>query len=382
MLCPRSTLRIVFAFTLVAFQLNLCSVAHGQGGTTPTRGSTTAKAQPAKESDQDYSQEAVVIEKLQTLFRFEKDGTGQREVRLRAKVQSDAGMQGFGQLVFPYSSGNERLEIENVSVYKPDGTVVTASASDVQDLTAPISREAPIYTDLRQKHVTVPGLRPGNVLEYHVIWHLHTPLAPNHFWLDHDFLDKNLIVLDEQLEVNLPQASVVKLKTAPGFEPAIKEQDGRRIYSWKHNNLKREDKDETEESAKKKRSDEEEPKPPQIQITTFQSWSEVGDWYANLERDRIVPDEKIRTKAEELVRGRLNDKDKIEALYLYVARNFRYVSLSLGQGRYQPHAARDVYGNQYGDCKDKHTLLSAMLIAADPIGGARLYVSAPFPARA
>ena len=42
-----------------------------------------------------------------------------------------------------------------------DRTVVTAQASAVQDLTAPISRDAPVYTDLRQKHVTVPGLRPG-----------------------------------------------------------------------------------------------------------------------------------------------------------------------------------------------------------------------------
>jgi hypothetical protein len=149
-------------------------------------------------------------------------------------------------------------------VYKPDGTVVTAAASDVQDLTAPISREAPIYTDLRQKHVTVPGLRPGNVLEYHVVWQVHTPLASNHFWLEHDFLGKNLIVLDEQLEVNIPIASVVKLKTEPGFEPAIKELDGRRTYSWKHNNLKREDKDEKEESSKKRRSDEEDPKPPRF----------------------------------------------------------------------------------------------------------------------
>jgi len=360
---PRSTRVIVFAFAFASCQLSLSGPARAQDP-PPPKSAATVKMQPAKEKDQDYSQEAFVIEKLLTQFRFEKDGTGQREVRLRARVQSEAGVQGFGQLIFPYTSGNEKLEIENVSVHKSDGTVVTAAASDVQDLTAPISREAPIYTDLRQKHVTVPGLRPGDVLEYHLIWQVHTPLAPNHFWLEHDFLGKNLIVLDEQLEVNIPIASVVKLKAEPGLDPAIKDQDGRRTYTWKHKNLQREDKDEKEERAKRKSSDEDEPKQPQIQITTFQNWAEVGDWYANLERDRIVPDDKIRAKVEELVRGRLNDKDKIEALYLYVARNFRYVSLSLGQGRYQPHAAKDVFANQYGDCKDKHTLLSAMLIAA------------------
>ena len=111
-------------------------------------------------------------------------------------------------------------------------------------------------------------------------------------------------------------------------------------------------------------------------MTTFQSWDEVGQWYAALERDRIVPDEKVRAKTEELIHGLTTDKAKIEALYEFVAKNFRYVSLSLGQGRYQPHAAGDVYANQYGDCKDKHTLLSSMLTAAGLHGSPALMNSA------
>ena len=55
--------------------------------------------------------------------------------------------------------------------------------------------------------------------------------------------------------------------------------------------------------------------------------------------------------------------DKIQALYDFVAKNFRYVSLSLGLSRYQPHASSDVLHNQYGDCKDKHTLLASLLEA-------------------
>jgi tetratricopeptide (TPR) repeat protein len=314
---------------------------------------------------QDYSQEAFVIEQVRTVYRYEKDGTGQRELFLRVKVQSDAGVERFGQLIFPYSSGNEKLDVDSVRVKKADGTVVTASANNVQDLSAPIAREAPIYTDLRQKHVTVPGLRPGDTLEYHAVWRIDTPLAQNHFWLEHNFATRNLIVLDDQLEVNIPRDGNVKLKTEKGFEPVIKDQDQRRIYSWKRANLKREDKEEREAREKKEaRDDDDDPKPPQVQMTTFQSWDEVGRWYAGLEKDRVVPDARIRAKAEELVRGRATDKEKIEALYQYVARNFRYVSLSLGQGRYQPHAATDVLANQYGDCKDKHTLLASMLNAA------------------
>ena len=39
------------------------------------------------------------------------------------------------------------------------------------------------------------------------------------------------------------------------------------------------------------------------------------------------------------------------------------MSLSFGVGRYQPHPAADVFSNRYGDCKDKTTLLEAMLEA-------------------
>ena len=327
-----------------------------------------AKATEATKQKPDYSQEAVVVEQLITAYRFESDGTGKRESTLRVKVQSDAGVERFGQLVFNYSSANEKLDMDYVRVRKADGSVVNAAATDIQDLTAPIAREAPVYTDLRQKHVTVPGLRPGDVLEYHMVWTLHTPLAQNHFWLEHYFVTRNLIVLDDELTVNIPAASKVKLKTEPGFDPTIKDENDRRVYFWKHSQLK----PESEEDEKEKEaaddddaeSDEAEEFHAHVQLTTFQSWEEVGQWYANLQKDRIVPDDRIKVKAEEVTHGLQSDKDKVLALYEFVAKNFRYVSLSLGQGRYQPHPAADILVNQYGDCKDKHTLLAAMLAAS------------------
>src|SRR5262245_62240452 len=45
----------------------------------------------------DYSQEAFVIEQMTTNYRFEKDGTGQRDMTVRVKVQSEAGLERFGQ---------------------------------------------------------------------------------------------------------------------------------------------------------------------------------------------------------------------------------------------------------------------------------------------
>jgi len=325
----------------------------------PQKPPATPPPKPA-EVKPDYSQEPFIIEQFQTLVQFESDGAGRREQKVRIRVQSEAGVQQLGQLVFGYNSANERLEIASVEVRKADGTVTLAAKDSIQDMTAPVARTAPVYTDYRQKHVTVPGLAPGETLSYHIVASIHTALAPGHFWFEHDFV-KDAIVLDEQLEVDVPRDRIVKLKTQPGAEPVVAEEGARRIYRWKSSYLRREDEDQGDAKPKKKAKKKYEF--PAVQLTTFQSWEEVGRWYAPLERARATPDTAIRAKAAELVRGRSTQAEKLRALYDYVARNFRYVSLSFGVGRYQPHAASDVLANQYGDCKDKHTLLEAMIEA-------------------
>ncbi len=314
---------------------------------------------PASEGH-DYSRESFVIEKMYSTYRFEPDGTGRKETIARIRVQSEAGVQQWGQLQEGYNSASERVEIPYVRVLKQDGSVVKASDDAVQDLSAPIEREAPVYTDYRQKHITVPGLRPGEVLEYDMVTVIHTPLAAGQFWADYEF-DKSNIELDETLDVDVPAGRTLKLKCKPGMDPKITEANGRRIYHWESKHLEREDDQQAKDKKKKKRRPDEDR--PDIQLTTFESWEQLGRWYASLEKDRRMPTPEVRTKAEELTKGLNTDLEKTEALYDYVAKNFRYVSLSLGLGRYQPHSASDVLKDQYGDCKDKHTLLASLLQA-------------------
>jgi len=52
-----------------------------------------------------------------------------------------------------------------VRVVKPDGTIVTTRTANVQDVTADVTREAPMYSDYREKHAPVKGLGAGDVLE-------------------------------------------------------------------------------------------------------------------------------------------------------------------------------------------------------------------------
>ena len=54
-----------------------------------------------------------------------------------------------------------------------------------------------------------------------------------------------------------------------------------------------------------------------------------------------------------------SDPEKSSALYDFVSTKYRYMSISLGIGRYKPHTAAEVLSNDYGDCKDKDTLFTA-----------------------
>src|SRR5579862_9207023 len=334
------------------------------GSKAGTADSSAAEAAAATAADKmhDYSEESYVVEKMHTTYRFETDGTGRKEVVARIRVQSEAGVQQWGQLQVGYNSANERVEIPYVRVLKKDGTVVKAGDDAVQDLSAPLEREAPVYTDYRQKHITVPGLRPGEVLEYDMVTVIHTPLAAGQFWAEYEF-DKSNIDLDETLEVDVPAGRTLKVKCKPGMDPKITEDNGRRIYHWSSSHLEREDDDKTKDKDKKKKKHHADDDRPDVQLTTFESWEQIGRWYASLEKDRRAPTTDVRAKAQELTKGLNTDLAKTEALYDFVAKNFRYVSLSLGVGRYQPHAATDVLHDQYGDCKDKHTLLASLLEA-------------------
>ena len=272
-----------------------------------------------------YLEESFVIEQMHSYYRFEADGTGRKETKARIRVQSEAGVQQWGQLQEGYNSANERVEIPYVRVLKEDGSVIKAPEDAVQDLTAPIEREAPVYTDYRQKHITVPGLRPGEILEYDMVTVIHTPLAAGQFWADYDF-DKSNISLDETVDVDVPVGRPLKVKCKPGMDPKITEENGRRIYHWSGSHLERDDDSAQAKEKDKKKKHRPDDDRPDIQLTTFASWEQVGRWYASLEKDRRVPSPEVRAKAQELTTGINGDLEKTEALYDFVAKNFRYVS--------------------------------------------------------
>ncbi len=298
---------------------------------------------------------------MSTKIAFENDGSFTREQTSRVRVQTDAGVQQWGLLSFPFQSATQTVEIDYVRVRKADGSILTTPPDNVQDLDSEITRGAPFYSDLREKHVAVKGLGNGDILEYQAHWHTTKPLIRGQFWFQYNFHHDG-IVLAERLEIKVPGERAVKVK-GPQATQTVTTEAGSRIFAWTYSKL---------QNAKEPESDQKKVTetalgrlpPPEVQISSFQSWEEVGRWYWNLQKERIEPTPAIRAKAAELTKGMTDDAAKLRSLYSFVSTRYRYIGIAFGIGRYQPHAADDVLSNNYGDCKDKHTLLASLLQAS------------------
>ncbi len=93
----------------------------------------------------------------------------------------------------------------------------------------------------------------------------------------------------------------------------------------------------------------------------FENWNDMGLWEAGLVRGRRESSPEIKQKVAELTASETSVLGKMRALGKFVQDDIRYVAIELGIGGWQPHAANDVFSHHFGDCKDKATLMSAML---------------------
>lgn len=353
-------LRRMTFLTLLLFSVPLHAAQPPQASAPTAASVPEAQSKPASQSTSDsdaskYSQEPVVVDDLTVKVRWESDGLGTVDYSIRERIQSESAVTSEGVLPFQYDSDNQTLEIKYVRVRKPDGSVIETPLDSAQDLTSEITRNAPMYTDMHEKHVAVRGLAVGDLIETRYVVTVTKPLVPGQFWSSHSFV-KGAIALHEEIDIDVPADRAIKLHS-PLVKPQISEAADRRVYSFQHATLSK-----PAEPDRYQAIVDGTPY-PDIELSSFASWDQVASWYASLQKPRVQVTPEIETKARELTRDKKTEDQKIQALYDYVSTKFRYIGISLGVGRYQPHAAADVLANGFGDCKDKHTLFAALLQA-------------------
>lgn len=91
-------------------------------------------------------------------------------------------------------------------------------------------------------------------------------------------------------------------------------------------------------------------------------WARIGDEYTSLE----APESEGATDLATTARTTAGDGDfmaKLDKIAAFMQTQIRYVGVEIGIGGRQAHPAEQVFQKRYGDCKDKATLLVAMLDA-------------------
>ena len=338
--------------TLRRFFILICLSFLSTGGSRSAAG----KPRAADPRAPDYSKEAFVIERLLDKAAFADDGTYSTEESARIKIQSQAAVQALGIVNVSYASATTTVEIVYIRVIKPDGRVVETPPENILDMPTEITRQAPFYSDLKEKQVAVKGLEIGDALEFQYRTSTRTPLDPGQFWFAFNFF-KTGICLQQKLEISVPRGRAVKVASAK-VQPTTVDQGPYRVYTWTTSHLEGAGAKKDSESAAA-----DEPGRSSVAITSLQNWDEVGQWFKSLAAARAIPTPPLRQKADEITHNAKTEQEKIQAIYDYVSTKFRYIGVALGIGRFQPHFAADVLSNDYGDCKDKHTLLAALLAA-------------------
>ncbi|MBW8869502.1 MAG: DUF3857 and transglutaminase domain-containing protein [Acidobacteriales bacterium] len=215
-----------------------------------------------------------------------------------------------------------------------------------------------LYSDNRHRQGTAPAADPGAIvaMEYE---QEARPYSTEYIWE----LQQEIPVLKERLKVELPpgvdykEVWKGKKETTPvdlekgkylwevSNEPPVDLRDVNMAPEWR---------------GQTKRMSVHYFGAP-IPNATKGSWESIGEWYDVLAKGRNNATPELTAKAQELIAGKTDFAEKVQAIGEYVQSQVRYVAIEIGVGGYQPHPAQQIYKNKYGDCKDKATLLSAML---------------------
>ncbi len=333
-----------------------------------------SQVRPASSNSSDsdiYKNEAIVWEHFDTTVRMHADGTGERIVHVVARLQSEGAARQFSVLSIPYASAYETGTMDFIRVRKPDGSVVETPTADAIEMPAAVTREAPLYSDLKEKQLPVRSIAANDVIDYQFHTERTRAEAPGQFWGSEHFLFTGGVVLSQTLTLEIPAGKYVQVWD-PNHPSKPSEKDGLMTYTWSNSQLKPTPKKPAQADTTKDASAAEIKDPdqdadgrllPSVAWTTFHSWAEVGEWYRNLSHDRIAPTPTIQERANKLTLDAKTPEAQVQALYDFVAMKTRYVGIDFGVGRYQPHTADEVMNHEYGDCKDKDTLLESLLRA-------------------
>ncbi len=238
----------------------------------------------------------------------------------------------------------------------PDGHEYAVKDNEMAEYGYP--GQGNFFMDLRVRAANAPGRDPGGIVAYEYEQRNHTYLTEK-TW----FFQDSLPHLNQSFTLELPPNFTYGTVWAHSKEASAIDLEKQR-WRWEMKNTPAIDLDRVplrpSEMALAGRMTVHYAGPT-LTAPTAGSWQSIGEWYQSIAKDRLVATPEIAAKAKELAGDKTDFYDKTEAIAEFVQKQVRYFVIEMGIGGYQPHYAADVFRNRYGDCKDKATLLTAML---------------------
>ena len=214
------------------------------------------------------------------------------------------------------------------------------------------------YSDDRSKVLDIPAATPGNVIGYEYRQKKRPFFLQENWWIQ-----ESIPVLRSRFTLNLPAGWEFSTKWIHYSEQKPTSQSATQVV-WAVDHIpgiKKEPSMPTFSSVVARMGVTYFPTGAQTRAFGPTNWEQIGVWYNNLAATSLQSSPEIQQKVKELTASTKTWKEKVGVLAHYAQSQIRYVDIEIGIGGFQPHPAGDIYRHQYGDCKDKATLLSAML---------------------
>jgi Domain of Unknown Function with PDB structure (DUF3857)/Transglutaminase-like superfamily len=289
-----------------------------------------------------------------TVYSVAPNGQATEHHRRVVKILRPAGRD-EGIVTVPFDKDSKVLSLHVWSI-GPDGHEYAVDDKEITELGYP--NEGPLYEDLKYKAVRAPGRDPGGIIAYEYEQR-ERPYLNEKTW----FFQEDIPHVSESFTLELPAGYTYGTVWAHHDLTPASDLEHQR-WRWEMKDTQGIDLDHVlmrpSELALAGRMTIHYGAPGAADAGKG-SWQEVGEWYQGLSKDRLVSTPEIAAKANELTAGKVDFYDKTEAIAEFVQKQVRYFVVEVGIGGNQPHFAADIFRNRYGDCKDKATLVSAML---------------------
>ena len=334
----------------------LAAPAAGQAPTITPAGDPSVKSDTIYKlavNPADYPDQATVWLLDDGVLRYDEQGRETRTYRKVIQVLKQAAVEQMSEQSFAYSSGHERQTINWIKVVKPNGEVISAGPSHVQESDMPAAMGDPVYSDTKIKRVSLTGLAPGTILDYSVTTEDLKPFLPGDFynsWL----VNPEISIRRSRYVVDVPANLDLRIRERNlSFPRQVKTVGNRKVYTWATADVPRIKGEQFAADSNGVRTT--------IEIGSPSTWNRIAAWYADNAKDRYSITPGVAVKLAEVVKGAATRDDSIRAIHRWIAQDVRYVSISLGMGGYQPRTPEEVVQTGYGDCKDKATIFIAAL---------------------